>query len=806
MVRAFHNFFGRRVFVLLLMASLLALSKPARAEGPDFAKAGRAFVETYCLKCHSGPEAKAGLSLEAFRDSDSLIKARKTWEGILGRIATSEMPPKGAKKPTVAEAVAFTDLVKAIFDHHDKNAKPDPGRVTMRRLNRVEYRNTIRDLVGVEFDPTADFPSDDIGHGFDNIGDVLTLSPFLMERYLAAAEQIMSKAIMPNPPPVIKRHLNSIYTEPASSESGKLVVQGFRPMRTNGTKAIEVGPINTPYKWEAHGEYIFRTQVYAESEDGKPVKVSILVHGNDLPDPSPQSELDQLLGNPKTPARILKTFQVKATKPEDAEILEVRVPAMANRHRMQIAIDRPAENGPQATLWVKYLALEGPLDPRPLSHHKLLATMGKTQEERTREVMARFLRRAFRRPVEAEELARSTELVEAAMAEGENWEAGIQFAMTAALCSPKFLFRVELDSNPKSAEIRDLNEYQLASRLSYFLWNSMPDDTLFELAEKGKLSANLEAQVKRMLTDSRASSLVSNFAMQWLQLQRIDFISPDGKLFPTFNDKLRQAMVRETELFLESLLREDRSVLEMINADYTFLNAPLARHYGIADTNGNLIGQKPTERGRPIRGEEFVRVSLQDRSRGGLLTQASVLTVTSNPTRTSPVKRGRWVLEQILGAPPPPPPPNVPELPEEETAVQAASLRERLEVHRQNPECANCHAKMDPIGFALENFNAVGAWRTKDAGFEIDATGEFTDGTKFVGPAELKSFVMERKEQFVRCLVEKMLIYAIGRGLEYYDRPTVEQIVSTLPEKEYRFSALITEIVRSDAFRRRRGL
>lgn len=776
------------------------------ADAPDFAKSGRKFVETYCLKCHSGNKPKASLSLEPFRDSASLIRERKTWDVVLSRIATSEMPPKGHKKPSVAEAVAFTDLVKAVFDHHDRNAKPDPGRVTMRRLNRAEYRNTIRDLVGVAFDPSADFPSDDIGHGFDNIGDVLTLSPFLMERYLAAAEQIMAQAIMPTPPPVIKRHLKSIYTEPASGESGKLAVKGFRPMRTNGTKFIELGPINTPYKWDPDSEYIFRTRVYGMSGNGKPLKAYIFVHGRDLPNASPDSAFANLLGNPQRPARLLKAFVVKATKPEDAEVLEVRVPAMANRHRMYVAMDKAAEGGPHSTLWVEYLALDGPLDPRPKSHRTLLATNGKSHEQRTREVMSRFLRRAFRRPVKPDELARSMSLVERATAEGEKWEAAVQFAMTAALCSPKFLFRVELDRDPNSPQVRNLDEFQLASRLSYFLWSSMPDDTLLALAEKTQLAANLDAQVKRMLADPRASTLVSSFAMQWLQLQRIEFISPDGKLFPTFNVKLRQSMVRETEMFLESVLREDRSVLDLIDADYTFLNGPLAQHYGITDTNGNQAGQKPTKRGRPIRGDQFVRVALQDRARGGLLTQASVLTVTSNPTRTSPVKRGRWVLEQIMGAPPPPPPGNVPELSEEEEAITAASLRERLEVHRRNPACANCHAKMDPIGFALENFNAVGAWRTKDGKFDIDATGEFTDGTKFVGPAELKRFVMDRKEQYVRCLTEKMLIYALGRGLEYYDRPTVEKIVQSLPARDYKFSALVTHIVKCDAFRQRRGL
>ncbi len=793
--------------VLTLLVWVSASHCLAAAPGPEFSPIGRAFLEKHCLKCHSGNEPKAELSLEPYRSSSSLIKQRKVWNNVRKMITTGEMPPKGKPQPTVSEAAVFVDLVKAVFDHADKNAKPDPGRVTMRRLNRVEYRNTIRDLLGVNFDPTEDFPSDDIGHGFDNIGDVLTLPPMLMERYLAASEAIMSKAIMPNPPAIIKRHLNSIYTEPASGESAKLAVKGFRPMRTDGKRFIDVGPIHTPYNFETDAEYTFRTRVYAEN-NGKPLKVTVLLYGKDLPNPSPDAELDKLLGSVRRPARILKTFQVKATGIADAEILEVHVPVLPNRQRMMVAIDKKAEGQPTTILWIDYLALEGPLDSRPTSHRRLLATNpGMSQAQQTQEVMGRFLRRAFRRPTTAVELARSMQLVDLAMAEGDTWEAGIQFAMQAALCSPKFLFRVEQDNDPHSPKIRTLDEFQLASRLSYFLWSSMPDDTLWELAEKRQLTANLDSQVRRMLSDPRAISLVENFAMQWLQLQRIDFISPDGKLFPTFNVKLRSAMVRETKLFITSILREDRSILELIDADYTFLNEPLGKHYGIADTAGNAIGEKPLKPGgKKLTGETFHRVSLQDRNRGGLLTQASVLTVTSNPTRTSPVKRGRWVLEQILGTPPPPPPANVPELSEEQEIISSASLRKRMEAHRRNPACANCHAKMDPIGFALENFDAVGAWRTKDGAFDIDATGEFPDGTKFSGPAELKSIVLARKEEFTRCLIEKMLTYALGRGIQYYDRPTIEKMVQALPAEDYKFSALITQIVKSDAFRQRRGL
>ena len=781
----------RGLFLLLLIDSSFMF---AAEQAPEFGIGGREFLEQYCIKCHGGDEPKADMSLESFNDFDSLVRERKVWDMVLKMILSREMPPEEKPQPTPVEAEAFTDLVAAIFDHADRHAEPDPGRVTMRRLNRVEYRNTIRDLVGVDFDPTLDFPSDDIGHGFDNIGDVLTISPLLMERYIAAADTIMRKAIMPNPPPPIKRNLPSKYTEPASPEVKNLIVNGFRRMQTDGTHYLERGPIHSPYKWEQDAEYIFRARVFASRNGGLPLKVTILIHGEGLSDPSPDFELNKLLGGPKRPARILKTFQVEATGPENAEILELTIPAIENRHRMMIAIDKPTKGQPHATLWVKYFALEGPLDSRPASHYRLLATTpGKSQSEQTHEVIARFLRQAFRRLPEPDELTRAIEFVENGIASGQTWEEAVQFVMQAILCSPKFLFRIELDSDPQSPEIRDLDDFQLASRLSYFLWSSAPDDILLDLAENGQLSSNLDSQIHRMLADPRASSLVDNFAMQWLQLKRIDFISPDGQLFPSFDQKLRTSMVRETELFVESVFREDRSILDLIDAKYTFLNKPLASHYGLTA-------------GKQFKGDQFQRINLTDPIRGGLLTQASVLTVTSNPTRTSPVKRGRWVLEQILGSPPPEPPPEVADLPEEKEALTVASLRDLMEEHRRNPDCASCHAKMDPIGFALENFNAVGAFRKKDGRFDIDSSGELPDGTKFNGPVGLKELVTERKEAFVRCLTERMLIYAIGRGLEYYDRPTIENIVQMMPAQDYKFSALITQIVQSDPFRQRRGM
>lgn len=615
----------------LLGLALASFHASAADQPPDFSRGGRPFVEKHCLACHGGQDPKGELSLEPFRDAASVGQRRKVWLEVLKRVESGDMPPEERPRPAAEEVFELTRLVREVLDYADRHAQPDPGRVTMRRLNRTEYKNTIRDLVGIDFDPTEDFPSDDVGYGFDNIGDVLTLSPVLLERYLAAAERIVQRATLAKP-----------------------------------------------------------------------------------------------------------------------------------------QADKPAEQ--------------------------------------TREVLRRFALRAYRRPPTSAEVERLVRLASDAQVAGAAWEAGIKTAMQAALCSPKFLFRVEADDRPDGPETRPLDEFQLASRLSYFLWSTMPDDALFALAEQRQLTANLESQTRRLLQDPRSRALVQNFALQWLQIQRLRTVAPDAHMFPNFNERLRTAMLQETELFFESVLREDRSILELLDSDYTFLNEPLARHYGIADTQGNRVGQKPERPGgQPIRGEEFRRVTLQGRTRGGLLTQASVLTVTSNPTRTSPVKRGRWVLEQILGEPPPPPPPQVPELPNDAQAVASASLRQRMEAHRQNPSCANCHAKMDPIGFALENYDAIGAFRTQDGKFDIDASGRFPDGRTFRGAEDLKSILQAQQPAFCRCLAEKMLTYALGRGLEHYDRPTIDRIASALEGDHQRFSRLVVEIVKSDPFRLRRG-
>ncbi len=776
---------------------------------PDYVSVLKPFLTTHCSKCHLGGEAEAAIDLSKFEDGTSLLRERMMWERVTEVITAGTMPPEDADtRPTVDEAKAVANALANYYSFMDRTVKPDPGRVTMRRLNRVEYRNTVRDLFGLDFDPTEEFPSDDIGHGFDNIGDVLSISPLLMERYLKAAESVATRVIVDKPPPVGRRHMQARFTEPAAKE---IPMDGsFRLLKNNGENALQTGPIftNFNYVFEDEGEYEFRARVFARAAEGQTVELVVLAHGSNLKEADSDEVLNVLVGDVKKPAKIIHRSEIKGRTPEKSEVIEVSLPKAIGRERLMIALVKPPDGAPPVELLVEYMSLKGPMDSRPLSQKQWLAHPTELQGiDRNRHIMARWLRKIYRRPPTEAEIEALAQLALSEEAAGTSWEGAMQFALQAALCSPKFLFRVELDDQPQSKEIREIDQFALANRLSYFLWSTMPDDRLFELAEKGELRDRLSEEVKRMLQDDRANSLVDQFAMQWLQLQRLDQIQPDKEMFPEFTPELRQAMKEETRQLFLHIIREDRSILELIDAPYTFLNERLAKFYGIQDTQGNDERIKNEPKGEPIQGKEFRLVNLPAGSiRGGLLTQASVLTVTSNPTRTSPVKRGRWVLEQILGAPPPPPPPDVPELPADPQAKASGSLRQRLEIHRADPTCANCHAKMDPIGFALENYDAVGRFRTRDGEFDIDASGELPDGSKFGNFNDLKQILKGRSQDVARCLAEKMLIFAIGRGVEYYDRPTINKIVESTAANDYRFSALIQAIVASEPFRLRREM
>ncbi|MDX1945591.1 MAG: DUF1592 domain-containing protein [Pirellulaceae bacterium] len=786
---------------LVLVSLAVCGVRPASAAEatPDQALAQMlGFVKQHCLECHGERDFKADLSLAGFRDLKSVAVGRDAWDSVVSMVEAGEMPPQGKPRPSADQTTAFLASVQTVLDHLDRTARPDPGRVTIRRLSRMEYNNTIRDLVGVDFSPAEDFPADDVGHGFDNIGDVLTLSPVLMERYLAAAESIMDRAIAINPPKPPTRALHARYIEPA----GRDVPQSqYRPITPKAdSQPIFTGPLHTSYPNLPEGEYSFRVRCYGTVEGDRPVRLAVMTMGKNLVGESPPEELAQVpLADKLGKVKIVKIVEVPGRDEKGAQNFDVPFTLPAGFERMAVGVVANPAEGPPPTLHIEYFALTGPMDTRPATHRKLLAASpDKPQSEQTREVLGRFASRAYRRPATEAELARLEKFVAAQLAAGTGWEAAIQLAMQGVLCSPKFLFRAELDDRPVSPEPRPISEYQLASRLSYFLWSTMPDDELFDLAARGELSKNIELQVRRMLADPKAETLFDSFAQQWLQLGRIKQVAPDKQLFPTFTEELRADMLTETRLFFLSIVEEDRSLLDLVSADYTFVNRRLADHYGL-----KLAGAPPS---RGNRGQnEFQRVSLTDGQRGGLLTMASVLTVTSNPTRTSPVKRGRWILEQILGTPPPPPPQNVPELAEDKEAQLTGSLRQRMEQHRANPACANCHARMDPIGFALENYNAIGRFRQKDGEFAIDPAGTLPGGGSFATPAEMKQVLRGKQEQVAHNLTEKLLTFALGRGLEHYDRPTVKKITAAVAADDFKFSRLAIEIASSEPFRMRRG-
>jgi hypothetical protein len=777
--------------VIRLLCLLLACSSvPLLAQEP-FAKAGVAFLDRHCVSCHGKEKQKSDLAVHMFRDDLSLLKNRKKWKHILEVVQAGEMPPDDKPQPSAEERKAFLDSARAVFANFDRNAKPDPGRVTVRRLNRSEYNNTVRDLIGMDLQPANDFPSDDVGHGFDHIGDVLTVSPVLMEQFLDAAQEIAEQAIPLEPAKAATKRVNTRYAEPAAKD---VPMRGkFRPL-TPGKPPLESGPLHTPFHAEATSAYILRARVYAESRDGKPVKASLLVSGPNLAQSDPENRLAWAGANllPQTKrARLLKTVDITARDEKNAQMIEVRLEPTVGVERFGIAVVREPGASENATLYVESITAEGPLDGRSPFVKRWVPASAKAPQQQLREVIAMFLPRAWRRPCMPDEIERIARLGDAVLQRGEPIEAGLRQSLIGILSSPKFLFRIESDDQPANPEPHPINEFQLATRLSYFLWASCPDDELLRLAVNRQLTANLDAQIRRMLKDPRAETLVDNFAMQWLQLRRLVQHQADENVFRRWRPTLKSSMLQETRLFLAEIVREDRSILDIIDSDFTYLDRRLADIYGIRLPNGDPNG--------------FTRVSLAGTPRGGLLTQASILTVTSNPTRTSPVKRGKWILEQLLGDPPPPPPPNVPSIDDNNRKELTGSFRQKLEQHRADPKCANCHAKMDTFGFAMENFNAIGQWRDRDEGGAPIEVGGKVGELELKSLQDLKNLLKQRKAEFSHCLTEKMLIYALGRGLEYYDERAVERIQAELVKGNYKFSALVTAIVKSDPFRLRRG-
>jgi hypothetical protein len=774
----------------VLVGSGLLFVMPAHAAPDSFAQKGAPFLQKYCVSCHGAQKPKGGISLHGYKDGAAVLQARRDWKTILSRIKDGEMPPPKSKQPAAKEREQFLATVGNLFSAADA-LPPDPGRRTLRRLNRAEYNNTIRDLLGIDFRPADDFPSDDVGHGFDNIADVLTLSPVLMERYLDAADHIARTAIPQSAAKPPLRRMISRFCEPASP---KVPQVQFRPICASEKDAVFSGPMNTPARIEPDGEYIMRVRLFAKSADGKPVPVALVLTGKNLSAPSPPEEIAKLDGtavNVLKGGAVLKVGEVTGTDEKSAQILEAKFKNISGAERIAIAAFKPAEGQPPPTLYVEYLEYEGPMDARNAATKALMVLApGKPAQEQTREILGRFATRAWRRPVTNEELDRLVKLVNYAMGHNDTWEEAMRRAVSGILASPKFVFRIEDDDQPNNPQPHPISDYQLASRLSYFLWSSMPDDELMKLAGEKQLAANLDSQVKRLLRDKRADAFVENFGLQWLQLGRLTQHNADAKTFPQWKSELRAAMLEETRRFFGEIMREDRPIFDLLEGEFTYVTRPLAQLYEI---KGDF---KP---------DVWQRVSLAGTPRGGLLTQASVLTVTSNPSRTSPVKRGKWILEQILGAPPPPAPPDIPSIDDNNRKELTGTFRQKLEQHRANPACASCHTKMDAYGFALENFNGIGAWRTQDeTGAAIDTSGNLS-GKPVAGLSDMRALLRDHKDVFARNLTEKMLIYALGRGLESYDEPTIERIVAGLKKDDYRFSSLVTGVARSAPFSMRRG-
>jgi hypothetical protein len=756
---------------LLLAASALSWTpQSAAAAAPsEFKKVAVPFLEKNCLECHGGKQTKADLDLKKFLDDSNILKEQKVWRNIVQQVSSGEMPPKKAKvHPAKPEIESFlTAIDNTLVLAHEK-LPPDPGRVTIRRLNRKEYNNTVRDLLAVDYSPAENFPADDIGHGFDNISDVLSISPVHLERYLDAAEGVVARSILLELPKPATRTTSSNFLQPRSgSENSR------RPVTNSPAElyTFQTIPID--------GDYVFQVNAFVgRFTNGEPVKMTLYLADKEL-ETFTVTNSPSYSGGGSSGRRTSTPYEVK-------------LKLTAGEHRI-------------AMLYIRDFKIVGPADARTEFMKRLDAFKATLPEARqVPGVVDWFLTRTFRRTPTPEESARYQKIFADGLAATSKFEGGLQQVARVALSSPKFLFRVELDDKPRTPDAHALDEFQLASRLSYFLWSTMPDEELLALAARKQLTPNLEKQVARMLKDPRADSLVRNFGLQWLQLERLSTFAPDKTLFPEFDDNLRRAMQRETELFLGEIIREDRSVLDLIDADFTYLNRTLAQHYGIKDDRlPSYEGRYRGSGSRRSGGSDFVRVTLPSKQRGGLLTQASILAVTSNPTRTSPVKRGKWVLEQILGTPPPPPPPGVAELDGQKKLT--GTLRQRMEQHRADPQCASCHTQMDAMGFAFENFDALGRFRSKDGDATIDPAGELPDGSKFQGPGELKEILKGKKELVVRNLTEKLMTYALGRGLEYYDDRAVRKIGADMAKADYKFSALVAGIVKSDPFRLRRG-
>ena len=828
---------GLLVAALVVWTGALGLAQRARPAAPapvltpastdGFERAVKPFVTRHCVECHGNETHKRDLNFEAMPTVASLIEHRERWENVVQKLRDREMPPADEPQPPEHLRQAAAAWIEAELARIDRVTPRDPGRVTARRLNRAEYNNTIRDLLGVDLRPADDFPQDDSGYGFDNIADVLSLSPALMEKYLTSAERVTRAALFG--PTAMSPTLVRLRSEGRRNGDARTVPESYDVTGLSLPNAF-----HATHRIPVDADYVIRVFLGGlRPANSDPVSLALWVDDKQIAslvhDPDSKATFAddrQDFGGQTTEFRVRLPAgdrRIAVAIPRIFEGLPARYngPAPSRRPDPPRVFTPPANATPEriATLrkrfddaqlelakiplnGVRVNAVEvgGPYDQVTGPSRASLARIytcghapGAHAATCTSRIISSLARRAFRRPVPAAEAARYVTLAERAAKDEGSFEEGLAVGIQALLVSPDFLFRIERSAAARRAEAdnsQPITQHQLAARLSYFLWSSMPDAALRRAADTGTLRdpAVLAAQVRRMLRDPRAQALAEQFGGQWLQFRALESTTRNRERFPDFEDYLRQSMRRETEMFVAHIIREDRSILEFLDAKYSFMNERLARHYGIDGVSGPA----------------FRKVDLTGTQRGGIVTQASVLTVSSYATRTSPVLRGKWILDNLLNAPPPEPPADVPNL-DETTIGTAASMRDQLQQHRRDPTCASCHRRMDPLGFGLENFDAVGAWRTADGKFPIDASGELPGGEEFNGPGELIAILSNQPRPFAECLTSKLLTYALGRGLEAYDRRTLKEIAAKLPARNYRFSALVLEIVKSLPFQQQRG-
>jgi hypothetical protein len=744
-------------------AALLVAQGPAK---PSFDHSVQPLIAKNCLACHNDRVQSGSVNLAPFTNAATVLANREDWEKVVQKVRSGEMPPKGMPRPSIDQINELTAYLEREWEQADKNVKPDPGRVTARRLNRIEYTNTIRDLLSVDFRAEKDFPTDDSGYGFDNIGSVLTISPVLMQKYLEAAETISSRALGADPLPA----------KPVEFEYHT---------KTKTIRRLDRSNVEATHRVDWDGEYEVTIGLPGErAKDALPVKMGFWMDGKLIHEQMVETKPSGLVYfNPYSEEHF------RVFLPEGDHVFRA---GFVGDEFVKTLDDKEAYSD-KKNKFLNMIKFIGPYPTKVerVSRKRVLICDPNSGPACVTKILTELTRRAYRRPVTRTDIAPLEGFVAMARKEGQSVEQGIQLAMQAVLVSPHFLFRIEKHPAPNDpASVAKVSDVELASRLSYLLWSSMPDETLMTLAQSGKLRAPgvLEAQVKRMLADGRSAALAENFAGQWLEIRNLDSVKPDPQKFPEWGPELKEAMRAETRMFFEHVLRENRPLNEFLDARYTFLNGMLAKHYGIAG----------------VTGPDFRRVELATNQRGGILSHASVLTVSSYPTRTSPVIRGKYVLQNVLGAPPPAPPPDVPPL-DEGSVGSAGSLRQQMEKHRSNAVCASCHNRMDTLGFGLENYDGTGKWRSKDGKFDIDVSGTMPNGKSFQTPAEMRTLLLDQMPDFTRCITEKMLTYSLGRGLERFDKRTVESIGKKLAANGYPFQLLIHEIVQSLPFQMRRG-